>query len=303
MTPKASTTNHTNGELLRLDDVDVHYGQIQGLRGINLAVNRGEVVALLGANGAGKSSTLRGISGMVAPSNGHIVFDGESIGGLKSHQVVKHGIAHVPEGRELFPTLTVEENLRLGYWPQRGRDAGTLQDAFDRVYSMFPRLGERQSQAAGTMSGGEQQMLVFARALMSNPELLLVDEMSLGLAPMIVQTLFDAVERIHAEGKSVIIVEQFVHKALKHSQRAYVLSKGEVVLEARSEKLRNDPNLLAAYLGGAEGGVEELDTPDKPKKKASRSRKTTSKASANDKSGRGKTAKKSPKRVAKNRKN
>ncbi|HVM41798.1 MAG TPA: ABC transporter ATP-binding protein, partial [Acidimicrobiia bacterium] len=238
-------------------NVSVHYGQIQGLRDVSLAIRPGEVIALLGANGAGKSSTLKAISGMVAPSGGEIVFKGEQIGGLKAHQVVKHGIAHVPEGRELFPSMTVEENLRLGYWPQRKTESGTFEHALDRIYSTFPRLAERRSQAAGTMSGGEQQMLVFGRALMSNPDLLLVDEMSLGLAPLIVQILFDAVEAIHGEGKTVIIVEQFVHKALKHAQRAYVLGKGEVVLESTSEKLRNDPNLLAAYLGGAEGGIEE----------------------------------------------
>jgi len=243
--------------LLEVADVDVHYGKIQALRGLNLSIKQGEVVALLGANGAGKSSTLRAISGMIAPSAGKIVFDGEPIGGQPAFDVVKHGISHVPEGRELFPTLAVEENLRLGYWPQRKTEAGTLKEALDRVYTMFPRLGERHAQAAGTMSGGEQQMLAFGRALMSSPRLLLVDEMSLGLAPLIVQILFDAVEQIHSEGASVIIVEQFVHKALRHAQRAYVLAKGEVVLEAPSHKLANDPNLLAAYLGGAEGHIEE----------------------------------------------
>ncbi|MBI2169253.1 MAG: ABC transporter ATP-binding protein [Actinobacteria bacterium] len=242
------------GTLLEVRGMDVHYGKIQALRGVNLSIRPGEVVALLGANGAGKSSTLRAISGMVSPSAGAIVFDGEPIAGLKSHEVVRFGIAHVPEGRQLFPNLAVEEN------PQR-QTGKHPKAALDRVYGLFPRLGERRAQAAGTMSGGEQQMLVFGRALMSSPRLLLVDEMSLGLAPLIVQILFDAVEQIHREGSSVILVEQFVHQALRHAQRAYVLGKGEVVLEAKSEKLRNDPNLLAAYLGGAEGHVEEAETP------------------------------------------
>jgi branched-chain amino acid transport system ATP-binding protein len=253
---------------LTIDAIDVHYGQVQALRRISLEVAPGEVVALLGANGAGKSSTLKAIAGVVSPSAGSIVFNGQPIEGLEAHKVVRHGVALIPEGRELFPTMTVEENLRLGYWPQRGVGGRSLEEALDYVYTMFPRMGERRNQAAGTMSGGEQQMLVFGRSLMSDPQLLLADEMSLGLAPLIVQTLFDAVLAVQAEGTSVIIVEQFVHKALKHAQRAYVLAKGEIVLEAPSEQLRNDPNLLAAYLGGAEGHVEE--TPGKQGKRGTR---------------------------------
>lgn len=246
----------STGVLLDVRDMNVHYGQIQALRDVNIRISSGDVVALLGANGAGKSSTLKAIAGVVSPSGGDILFEGESIAGLPAQEVVKRGIALVPEGRELFPTLTVEENLRLGYWPRRQEKSG-LKKAYDHVYAMFPRLAERRTQAAGTMSGGEQQMLVFGRALMSRPKLLLADEMSLGLAPLIVRTLFEAIEVIHQEGASVIIVEQFVHQALRHAQRAYVLAKGEITLDAPSSKLANDPKLLAAYLGGAEGHIEE----------------------------------------------
>jgi len=285
--PRVKQSKKHAKDLLVVEGVDVHYGKIQALRGIDLRIAQGDVVALLGANGAGKSSTLRAISGMISPTAGTITFDGEVISGLPAFDVVKHGISHVPEGRELFPTLQVEENLRLGYWPQRKAEAGSLKDALDRVYTMFPRLKERRVQAAGTMSGGEQQMLAFGRALMCNPRLLLVDEMSLGLAPLIVQILFDAVEHINGEGASVILVEQFVHKALRHAERAYVLAKGEVVLDAKSEKLRNDPNLLAAYLGGAEGGVEEVAETAKPAKKAP-SKKSASGGSRSSKAKSGK---------------
>ena len=284
--PAKPTRPTPTGSLLDVASIDVHYGKIQALRGIDIRIQRGEVIALLGANGAGKSSTLRAISGMVAPSAGDIVFEGTSIAGLKAHQVVKYGIAHVPEGRELFPQLTVEENLRFGFWPLR-KTGPKFSEALDRVYTMFPRLRERRSQAAGTMSGGEQQMLVFGRALMSSPKLLLVDEMSLGLAPLIVQILFDAIKTINAEGASVVIVEQFVHLALKNSDRAYVLAKGEVVLESPSSKLENDPNLLAAYLGGAEGHIEgegddSTTARKKPAKKAPAAKTgATSRAAAN----------------------
>jgi len=265
---KARSAKRNGTAFLEISSLDLHYGPVQALRDISIRVGEGEVVALLGANGAGKTSTLRAISGMVAPSAGDIRFQGSSIASSPAHRVVRLGISHVPEGRELFPTLAVEENLRLGFWPQRG--TADYKAALDHVYGVFPRLGERRKQAAGTMSGGEQQMLVFGRALMSSPKLLLVDEMSLGLAPLVVKTLFDVVERINAEGTSVVIVEQFVHLALRHSHRAYVLSKGQVVLEAASKDLENDPKLTAAYLGGAEGHIEE-GPPSTKKRKARRS--------------------------------
>ncbi|MDQ3757086.1 MAG: ABC transporter ATP-binding protein [Actinomycetota bacterium] len=235
--------------LLDVDDIDVSYGSVQALHGLSLRVEAGERVALLGANGAGKSTTLRAVSGLLAPSAGEIVFDGVPIHGLPAHRVVKHGIAHGPEGRALFPSLTVEENLRFGYLPRR-HDADGYEGALARVFEYFPRLRERRAQAAGTMSGGEQQMLVFGRALMSSPRLLMVDEFSLGLAPKIVALLFEIVEEVHRQGTAVLIVEQFVHMALRHTDRAYVLARGQVVFEGPSSVVADDERLLASYLGG-----------------------------------------------------
>ncbi len=233
--------------LLEVRNIDVYYGAVRALRGVSLEINEGEMVSLLGPNGAGKSTTLRTISGMMAPRTGEIYFDGKPIHGLSAQDVVKHGIAHLPEGRELFPSLTVEENLRLGYYPKR-KSPG-YKEALERAFSFFPKLAERRSQAAGTMSGGEQQMLGMARSLMSSPRLLIIDEMSLGLAPLIVELLFQILEQVNSEGTSALVVEQFVHMALGHTSRAYVLSKGEVVLDGPSMKLRDDPELLASYLG------------------------------------------------------
>jgi branched-chain amino acid transport system ATP-binding protein len=236
---------------LVVDNIDVSYGRVQALRGVSLTIAPGEMVALLGANGAGKSSTLRAISGMVAPSAGRIMFDGQPVHGLASYEVVGRGIAHLPEGRELFPTLSVEENLRFGYYSRR-KEKAAYRAKLDHVMDVFPRLRERRTQAAGTLSGGEQQMLAAARALMSSPRLLLVDELSLGLAPLIVRDLFDALHEVNATGTSVLIVEQFVHLALANTSRAYVLAKGEVVLEGPSAELAEDGELVAAaYLGAS----------------------------------------------------
>lgn len=234
--------------LLEIRDIDVHYGSIQVLRGVSLEVDAGERVALLGSNGAGKTTTLRTISGLLTPTRGKVRFDGGSIGGMAAHRVVGEGVAHVPEGRALFPSLTVEENLRFGYLPRR-RDRQGYRPQLQRAFEYFPRLKERRKQAAGTLSGGEQQMLVVARALMSSPKLLLIDEMSLGLAPMIVSTLYDIVRDVNAQGTAVLIVEQFAHLALEHTDRAYVLGKGEVVLEGPSRELAESEDLLASYLG------------------------------------------------------
>jgi branched-chain amino acid transport system ATP-binding protein len=236
---------------LELERVDVYYGQVQAVRGVSLHIGRGEMVALLGANGAGKTTTLRAISGMIAPRRGSITFGGRNIAGLPPQQVVRHGITHLPEGRELFPSLSVMENLRMGHWPRRGDRSG-FQSALDNVMELFPRLRERSSQAAGTLSGGEQQMLGVARALMPSPSLLLVDELSLGLAPMVVAQLFDVLKRVNEQGTAVLLVEQFVHMALAHSDRAYVLAKGELVASGRSEELRRDSSLVDSYLGGAD---------------------------------------------------
>jgi branched-chain amino acid transport system ATP-binding protein len=240
---------------LRLESVDVYYGEIQALRGISLHVDPGEMVALVGANGAGKTTTLRAISGMVAPRAGRILFDGQAIGGLPAHQVVRHGITHLPEGRELFPSLTVQENLRMGYWPRR-TDRGGYDEALSAVLDLFPRLRERASQASGTLSGGEQQMLGVARALMSGPRLLIVDELSLGLAPLVVSQLFEALVAVNARGTAILLVEQFVHMALQNTHRAYVLAKGSVVAEGASRQLLDDPALVESYLGGVDHGSE-----------------------------------------------
>lgn len=234
--------------LLEVSGMNVFYGAIQALRDINITVESGEAIALLGANGAGKTSTLRTISGMLEPAAGKILFDGDSIAGLSPNKVVERGLAHLPEGRELFASLSVMDNLRAGYWVLR-RNRDGLTDALDQAFAYFPRLKERQKQHAGTLSGGEQQMLAVARALMSSPRLLLVDELSLGLAPMIVAQLFEILRTINAAGTAVVIVEQFVHMALANTVRAYVLAKGEIVLQGDSSDLASRPELVASYLG------------------------------------------------------
>ena len=237
--------------LLDVENIDVFYGQIQALRGVSLHVNAGEMVALVGANGAGKTTTLRTISGLLSPRRGSIAFEGRPIHGLAAQDVVTRGITHLPEGRELFPTLTVTENLRMGYWSMRHERSG-LRPAINHVMDMFPRLRERASQAAGTLSGGEQQMLGVARALMSSPRLLIVDELSLGLAPLIVAQLFEVLKEVNREGTAVLLVEQFVHMALENTDRAYVLAKGHVVTSGASQDMLRDPALIESYLGGGD---------------------------------------------------
>ena len=233
--------------MLVIDDLGVCYGPVPALRGVSLTVGDGEMVALVGANGAGKTTTLRTISGMLSPSAGSISFDGARIDGLPSHKVIGHGVAHLPEGRALFSDMSVLDNLRLGAWTQPN-EKGTRRRVAE-VMDYFPILRERSKQAAGTLSGGEQQMLGVARALMSEPKLLIVDELSLGLAPKIVAQLFQILNTINSQGTAVLMVEQFVHMALEHCDRAYVLAKGEVVLEGNAHELRDRPELLAAYLG------------------------------------------------------
>lgn len=243
-----------DGSLLDVEQIDVYYGPIRAVESVSIHLREGEKVALLGANGAGKTTILRTISGALRPESGRIHFGGARIDGLPAHKVVTRGISHLPEGRELFPQLTVTENLKLGYWILR-KQSSRLPEALDRVMAMFPILSERAAQHAGTLSGGEQQMLGIARALMSDPKLLVVDELSLGLAPIIVSQLFEILNEVNARGTSVLIVEQFVHMALKNTDRAYVLAKGEVVMEGRSEELLDRPDLVASYLGGeADGG-------------------------------------------------
>ena len=241
--------------MLEIEGIDVFYGSVQALRGVSLRVEDGEMVSLLGANGAGKTTTLRTISGLLSPKSGEIRFDNKRIDALSPQKVVRLGISQLPEGRELFPELTVLENLRLGHWSRR-REGGR-EELIEEMFELFPRLRERSDQASGTMSGGEQQMLAAARALMCKPDLLLVDELSLGLAPIVVTQLFDAICAVNRRGTAVLLVEQFVHLALQHTSRAYVLAKGDVVLEGPSSELLASPDLMSAYLGDAGGGTEE----------------------------------------------
>jgi branched-chain amino acid transport system ATP-binding protein len=236
-------------DLLQVEDIDVFYGSVQALRGVSLRVDAGEMVALLGANGAGKTTTLRTVSGLLAPSSGRVLLDGEEIGGVPAHRLVRQGIAHLPEGRDLFPSLTVEENLRYGFWTRRKTDGAAYRALLEDMFGHFPRLKERRSQAAGTLSGGEQQMLGVARALMSAPRLLIVDELSLGLAPIVVEQLFGILKTVNATGTAILLVEQFVHMALANTDRAYVLAKGEVRMEKASAALLDDPELVSSYLG------------------------------------------------------
>ena len=236
--------------MLDVKGIDVFYGPVQALRDLSLSVDEGEMVALLGANGAGKTTTLRAISGLLAPRRGSIRVAGIDATGLSPQKVVRMGVAHVPEGRELFAELTVLENLRLGHWSRR-KERARLNERVDHVFDLFPRLRERATQLAGTMSGGEQQMLVAGRALMSQPRLLLVDELSMGLAPIVGEQLFEAIKQVNRGGTAFLLVDQFVHLALQNTQRAYVLAKGEVAVEGRSSELLASPEVMAAYLGEA----------------------------------------------------
>jgi branched-chain amino acid transport system ATP-binding protein len=234
--------------MLTVENLRVGYGPVQVVHGIDLEVGAGEMVALLGANGAGKTTTLRALSGLADVAHGSVRVDGQELLGMPPHRVIRHGVAHLPQGRELFAELSVLENLRLGHWSRR-RDGDHFDAQVEHMFSLFPKLRERAHQAAGTMSGGEQQMLAVARALMPEPRLLLVDEASMGLAPIVVDQLFDALLRVNEAGTSILVVEQFVAKALGHTERAYVLGKGQVVASGRSRDLAESPELLAAYLG------------------------------------------------------
>lgn len=233
--------------LLEVEGLEVAYGAIRALKGLALRVGRGEVVALIGANGAGKTSTLRAVSGMVAPATGRVRLGGEDVTGLKAHQLVPRGLAHAPEGRGIFPNLTVQENLDLGAYLRRDRD-GIAAD-LKKAFGFFPRLEERRGQLAGTLSGGEQQMLAISRALMSRPRLLLLDEPSLGLAPQVVQLIFRILREVNAEGTSILLVEQNAHLALELAHWAYVLETGELVMEGTGKALLASEDIRRAYLG------------------------------------------------------
>jgi branched-chain amino acid transport system ATP-binding protein len=233
--------------MLTLTDVDAHYGPIQALRGVSLEVHAGEIVTLIGGNGAGKSTTLRLISGLVRPSRGEACFEGESLARVAPHDIVARGVCHVPEGRRVFAGLTVVENLEMGAYLVRG--AANVRRAMQEVFDLFPVLAERRSQRGGTLSGGEQQMLAIGRALMARPKLLLLDEPSLGLAPQLVQTIFGIIADIQARGVTILLVEQNAHMALRAASRGYVLETGRVVLADTSQSLEANPDVRKAYLG------------------------------------------------------
>jgi branched-chain amino acid transport system ATP-binding protein len=232
--------------LLEVTDIHTHYGAIEALKGISLTVEEGEVVTLIGANGAGKSTTLRSIAGLTPATKGTICFEDEEVTRVPAHEVVGRGIALSPEGRHCFPRMTVRENLDLGAFRRRGTEVA--QD-MDRVFELFPRLKEREKQKAGTMSGGEQQMLAIGRALMARPRLLMLDEPSMGIAPILVQRIYETIGEINRSGVAILLVEQNANYALDISRRGYVLETGRVVLANDSAQLRNDPEVQKAYLG------------------------------------------------------
>ena len=234
--------------MLDIKDIDVYYGAIHAIKGISLHVNEGEIVTLIGANGAGKSTTLRTISGLLAPKNGDIEFAGESIAGHKAHEIVKLGISQVPEGRRIFTEMTVLENLELGAFIRKDKD-GIAAD-MKHVFELFPRLEERKSQEAGTLSGGEQQMLAMGRALMAKPRLLLLDEPSMGLAPLLIKEIFSIIENINKEGTTVLLVQQNANMALSIANRAYVLETGRITLSGDAKELAASEDVRKAYLGG-----------------------------------------------------
>ena len=232
--------------MLRVEDLDVYYGEIRALKGVALEVCRGEIVALLGNNGAGKTTTLRAVSGLLVPRRGRVALEGSSLVGVPPHDVVLRGIAHVPEGRRIFNRLTVRENLAMGAYLRR--DDGVDAD-LGRVYSLFPRLEERATQVAGTLSGGEQQMLAIGRALMARPRLLLLDEPSMGLAPVLVEQIFQTIDDINRQGTTILLVEQNASMALSIAHRGYVLETGVVVLSGTAAELADNAEVRRAYLG------------------------------------------------------
>jgi branched-chain amino acid transport system ATP-binding protein len=233
--------------LLEIEDMHSYYGHIHALQGISLTVDEGEVVTLIGSNGAGKTTTLRSIHGILPPREGRIIFDGEEIQGTPAHDLIGRGIAQSPEGRKIFFRMTVLENLEMGAYHRN--DRSEIRQDMDRVFDLFPRLKERTKQEAGTMSGGEQQMLAIGRALMSRPRLLLLDEPSMGLAPVLVERIFETIREINTQGTTILLVEQNANVALEIATRGYVLETGHIVISAPAEKLREDPTVREAYLG------------------------------------------------------
>ena len=233
--------------MLELKGLSSGYGAIEALKSIDVRIDKGEIVTLIGANGAGKSTTLRSITGLVTPSAGEVVFEGRTLNGTPTHAITALGISMVPEGRAIFANLTVLENLEMGAYLQKDRAENSA--SLERVFALFPRLKERRKQAGGTLSGGEQQMLAIGRAMMARPRLLLLDEPSLGLAPLLVHAIFGAIDTINKEGTTILLVEQNANAALRHSHRAYVLETGSIVMEGPSERVAADPRVKEAYLG------------------------------------------------------
>ncbi|MEN3364967.1 MAG: branched-chain amino acid transport system ATP-binding protein [Burkholderiales bacterium] len=234
--------------LLQLSGLEAGYGEIQVLWGIDLTLRQGEITALVGSNGAGKSTLMRALSGLIAPTAGSIAWEGEDISGRSPAQILAHGIAHVPEGRRLFSAMSVEDNLLMGAYARK-EPRSAIQRDLDRVYATFPKLSERRNQAAGTMSGGEQQMCAIGRGMMSAPRLLMIDELSLGLSPLLVEQLVDALQLLNREGLSIMVVEQDVITALELSTTAYVMDMGRIVRSGPSSELMHDPAIRSAYLG------------------------------------------------------
>lgn len=233
--------------MLQVKDLSISYGAIQAVRHVDFEVKKGEIVTLIGANGAGKSTILKTISGIVKPQSGSIEYQNESLVGKKAPQIVAAGVSQVPEGRHVFPAMTVMENLQLGSYLQK--DRSQIEARLQEIYQMFPILKERQHQGAATLSGGEQQMLVMARAMMANPDLLLLDEPSMGLAPIYIQKVFDIIQKINAQGTTILLIEQNAHQALSIADRGYVIASGEIQLTGSGQKLLNDPQVKRAYLG------------------------------------------------------
>jgi len=251
-TPQAEPSTRPRGEgketVLELKSISVHYGNIAAVQQLDLTVYAGEIVTLIGSNGAGKSTTLRTISGLLRPVSGEVVYQGRTINGIPGHEVVKLGICQSPEGRKIFHRMTVSENLDLGAYTRK--DTEKIAEDRENVLELFPRLRERINQKAGTMSGGEQQMLAVARALLGNPTLLLLDEPSMGLAPVLVDLIFETIERIRDQGVTVLVVEQNALAALEIADYAYVLESGRLAMQGEAAKLLDDPSVAAAYLGG-----------------------------------------------------
>ena len=233
--------------MLEIKDLEVYYGMIQAIKGISFEVNEGEVIALIGANGAGKTTILHTISGLIAPKKGSITFEGQEITKIPAHKIVENGLAQVPEGRRVFPSLSVLQNLKLGAYTRK--DKKEIDDTLKMIYERFPRLEERKNQPAGTLSGGEQQMLAMGRALMSKPRIILMDEPSMGLSPIFVNEIFDIIKQVSASGTTVLLVEQNAKKALSIADRGYVLETGKIVKEGQASDLLNDEAVKKAYLG------------------------------------------------------